>query len=98
MLNTKILVNVHQTDFHHSFEEFRCLPALLSRVIIISERPPLWETIPFHSFIIWCAYDEIVNTVQDVLGNYDSIYEKMFVKRADEFLSLHKKLENEINK
>ena len=98
MLDTKILINVHQTDFHHSFEEFRCLPALLSRVIIISERPPLWETIPFHSFIIWCSYDEIVDTVEYVLGNYDSIYDDMFIKRSNEFLSLHKSLEKLINK
>jgi hypothetical protein len=94
MMDTKILVNVHQTDFHHSFEEFRCLPALLCRVIIISERPPLWETIPFHSFIIWCSYEEIADTVEYVLANYDSVYEEMFVNRADEFLSLHKQLRN----
>jgi hypothetical protein len=40
-LNSKILVNVHQTPYHDTFEELRVLPALLCGCIVVSEDVPL---------------------------------------------------------
>lgn len=75
---TKIMVNVHQTDHHHTFEELRVLPALLNGVIIISEDVPLKEKIPYHDFIIWTDYDNIANKTLEVSNNYELYYNKIF--------------------
>jgi hypothetical protein len=76
--NTKILINIHQTDHHHTFEELRVLPALLSGVIVICEDSPLKESIPYSKFLIWCKYDEIITKLQDIQNNYEFYYNKIF--------------------
>jgi len=76
--NTKILVNIHQTDHHHTFEELRILPVLLCGVIIISEDVPLKESIPYSKFIIWSSYENILDTVRSVYASYDHYYNKIF--------------------
>jgi hypothetical protein len=75
---TKIMVNVHQTEHHHTFEELRVLPALINGVIIISEDVPLKEKIPYNEFIVWADYDNISNKTLDVLNNYELYYDKIF--------------------
>jgi len=76
--NAKILVNVHQTDEHHTFEELRVLPALLNGVIIVSEDVPLKEKIPYNEYIVWSNYDNIAQTVKDVSDNYEYYFDKIF--------------------
>lgn len=76
--NTKIMVNIHQTDHHHTFEELRILPALMSGVVIISEDVPLKETIPYHEYIIWADYSNIYEVIKYVNENYVKIYDKIF--------------------
>jgi len=82
LLNTynkaKILINVHQTEHHHTFEELRVLPALLNGVIIISEDVPLKEKIPYSDFIIWCDYDKICEKTLEVSENYEKYYNEIF--------------------
>jgi len=75
---TKIMVNVHQTDHHHTFEELRVLPALLNGVIIVSEDVPLKEKIPYNQYIIWANYDDIPSKTKEVIDNYDFYYDKIF--------------------
>jgi hypothetical protein len=75
---TKILVNIHQTDHHHTFEELRVLPALTQGVLVISENVPLKDKIPYHEHIIWSDYDDIPNTLMYVQNNYEMIYNKVF--------------------
>jgi len=75
---TKILINVHQTPHHHTFEELRVLPALESGVIVISEKSPLIETIPYSDLIIWVNYDDIIEKIKDVIHNYDSLHSSIF--------------------
>jgi len=75
---SKILVNVHQTDHHHTFEELRVLPALLNGVIIISEKSALSDYIPYNKYIIWCNYEELKSKVNEVYNNYDYYYNKIF--------------------
>ena len=75
---TKIMVNVHQTDHHHTFEELRVLPALLNGVIVISEDVPLKEKIPYSEYIIWVEYDKLSETTLDVYNNYLEYYDKIF--------------------
>ena len=75
---SKILVNIHQTEHHHTFEELRALPALLNGIIVISERSALTNYIPYEKYIIWCEYDEIKDKVKEVYDNYDYYYNKIF--------------------
>jgi hypothetical protein len=75
--NVKILVNPHQTWHHHSIEEFRVLPALSRGCIVISEDVPLREHIPYHNYVLWCPYEEIPGTIDNVLGNYDRFFERI---------------------
>jgi hypothetical protein len=76
--DTKILINIHQTDHHHTFEELRVLPALECGVIVVSEVSALQEMVPYHEYIIWETYDTIVERVKDILLNYDSYYDRIF--------------------
>ena len=88
-LDTKILINIHQTEHHDTFEELRVLPALLSGVIVISESSPLNNLIPYNDFIIWSSYDNIIETVKKIINNYDDYHNKIF--KSTHLLSiLHK--------
>lgn len=84
---TKIMVNVHQTDHHHTFEELRVLPALQNGVIIVSEDVPLKEAIPYANSIVWSSYENLAKTVRDVRLNYEDYYKKIFTS------TLHEQLE-----
>ncbi len=75
---TKMLLNIRQTDHHHTFEELRVLPALLNGVIVISEDVPLRESIPYNEFIIWCKYEDILDMQREVDENYQNYWEKIF--------------------
>jgi len=80
---SKILVNIHQTDFHHTFEELRVLPALLNGLIVIAEDSPLKESIPYHEYIIWCKYEDIVSKTKEVLDNYEKYYDRIHGKYSN---------------
>jgi hypothetical protein len=78
--NTKIILNIHQTEHHDTFEELRCLPALLCGTLVISEDSPLKEHIPYKDYIIWTSFDDINTTIIEVLNNYQEYYNKIFIK------------------
>lgn len=82
-LNTKVMINVHQTEHHHTFEELRVLPALLCGIIVICEESPLKETIPYNEFVIWSSYDKILDCTSDILNNYDFYYNKIFGNKSN---------------
>lgn len=83
---TKILVNVHQTDHHHTFEELRVLPALCNGVIIISEDVPLKFAIPYADSIVWSSYDKLIETIKHVQDNYEDYRNKIFTSQLKEKL------------
>ncbi len=76
--NTKVLVNVHQTDHHHTFEELRVLPALLCGVIVVSEDVPLKEHIPYARFIVWSRYEDLGDTLRSVHEHYGEHWQRIF--------------------
>jgi len=76
--STKIILNIHQTDQHHTAEELRILPALLNGIIVISEDVPLKEEIPYHEYIIWSSLQDIPSKYKEVYENYDKYYDKFF--------------------
>lgn len=77
-LKSKIMINIHQTDHHHTFEELRVLPALCNGVLVISEDVPLKEYIPYEKGIIWSSYENLHKTLQDVEENYEEYRSKIF--------------------
>jgi hypothetical protein len=85
--NTKILINIHQTDHHDTFEELRVLPALQCGVIVVCENSPLNNLIPYNDYIIWANYDDILDTVHDIINNYDHYYD--FIFKTKKNIKLH---------
>lgn len=97
---SKILVNLHQTDYHHTFEELRVLPALLNGLIVIAEDSPLKETIPYHEYIIWCKYDDLISKTKEVLDNYDFYYSKIHGENSslrDVIKNMNEQLDIDLN-
>ena len=90
--NTKILVNIHQTAEHDTFEELRVLPALLCGVIIISERSPLTRYCGYEDFIIWGKVDEIPGLIIEVQQNYNKYWNEFF--SGGRFLKVMRELKN----
>jgi hypothetical protein len=76
--SVQVLVNVHQTDHHHTLEELRVLPALCCGAIVVSEDVPLRATVPYHRFVIWADYEGIPEAVRDALSNADSHRQRIF--------------------
>jgi GT2 family glycosyltransferase len=76
--NMRVLVNVHQTDHHHTFEELRVLPALLCGVVVVSEDIPLKAEVPYRDFVLWARYEDLVETVQSVHANYEHHHNNIF--------------------
>jgi hypothetical protein len=72
---SKILVNIHQTDYHHTVEELRILPALLSGMVVVCEDSPLREYIPYNKWIIWVDYDQIPDVVNKILSDWTHYYQ-----------------------
>lgn len=83
---TKIMINIHQTDHHHTLEELRILPALCNGVIIVSEDVPLKDVIPYSDSIIWGSYADIPDIVKDVEDNYDYCHERIFTTKLTSIL------------
>jgi len=75
--SAKIIVNPHQTWYHHSIEEFRVLPALSQGCLVVSEDVPLRAHISYHEHVIWCRYEDIPDVVAETLRNYDRLFEKI---------------------
>ena len=84
--NTKVLINIHQTPHHNTFEELRCLPALQNGVIVVSEKSPLSDSVPYNELIIWTDYDNIINKTKEVLENYEEYHKNLFSKKNIDIL------------
>ena len=78
LIDTKILINIHQSDFENTFEEIRVLSALMNKVLVISEISPLTEIVPYNPLIIWTTYDQIAIKTTEVLQNYEEYFNKIF--------------------
>lgn len=82
-LHAKILVNIHQTDHHHTLEELRVLPALQCGVLVICEKCPINENnyfnVKYHEYIIWAEYDNIAKKTEEVFANYEKYFHDIFL-------------------
>ena len=90
LMDTKILINVHSSDYKNTFEELRCLPALMCKCLVISEISPFNEAIPYNNLVVWVTYDNLVSKTKEVLNNYDFYFNKIFTPENISLLnSLH---------
>jgi hypothetical protein len=78
LIDTKILINIHQNEYENTFEEIRVLPALMNKVLVISEISPLTELVPFNPLIIWTTYENVIEKTKEVLQNYEEYFNKIF--------------------
>lgn len=76
--NTRILINIRQTDHHDTLEELRVLPALRCGTIVISERAPLIELTGYSKYIVWGELHELPAIVLDVQNNYEQWQQRIF--------------------
>jgi hypothetical protein len=84
--NKAIMVNIHQTDHHHTFEELRVLPALSQGIVVVAEDSPLKEHIPYSDSIVWSSLEDMNDVVLDVERNYQSYRDKLFTEKLSETL------------
>ena len=97
--NTKVIINIHQTEHHDTFEELRCLPALQNGVIVVAEKSPLNNLIPYNDLIIWSDYDNIIEKTKEVLNNFEKYHSLIFTKKNIDILkNLDMENKNEIEK
>lgn len=73
-----ILVNVHQTEQHHTLEELRVLPAVERGVIVVTEDVPLLDDVPYREFLIAVPYCRLAETVDIVARNYEEHWNELF--------------------
>ena len=86
-METKVLTNVHQTNFHRTPEELRILPALLCGVIVVSEPVPLEHTVCYRNAVIFEELEDIPRRVREVLENYDEWHARLFNKENVKILT-----------
>ena len=95
--STKLMINIHQTPHHHTFEELRVLPALENGVLVLAEESPLKDLIPYHSMIVWAPYESILEVARDTLSRYDEVWSQVFTPKNKLLLeSLHVQNETSI--
>ena len=73
-----ILINLHQTEHHHTLEELRVLPALLQGVVIVSEPSPLTDQIPYSKFVKFASIAEMPGVLSGLLDNYEKHWKDTF--------------------
>lgn len=77
--NTKIMLNIRQTEHHDTLEELRILPALLNGVIVVTEDCPLKEFVPYNQFLFFSSINQIAKKSQEILDNYKDVWESIFL-------------------
>lgn len=93
---SKIIVHVYQTDFHRNVSELTLLPALVYGIIPISEYAAITE-FSYSQFIIWT--DTIVDTIKNVLNNYDYYFNKIIQNKdlPQVLINMEKKAINQLH-
>lgn len=74
----KIILNISFFDNYKIFESFRCDRCIYNKMIIISDMKDDIEDYYLYKHIIFVNYNEIVDTVINVINNYEYYYNKLF--------------------
>lgn len=84
----KILLNIHYGETYSIFEELRCLPCILSKIIVVSEESKIDFRHPICKFVLFVKRDMLVVKVNHVLDNYDHYFEQIYLKQQSLFDNL----------
>lgn len=49
--------------------------------LVVSEKSPLNNLIPYNDLIIWSVIDNIIDKSKEVIQNYDYYFNKIFTKK-----------------
>lgn len=74
-----VMLNLHQTDHHHTLEELRILPALMSGVLVVSEPSPLVDSVPFGRFIRFSEVRDMPDLLINLMGNFAAEWDRTFI-------------------
>jgi hypothetical protein len=69
---------------------------LSTGILIISEDVPFKEQIPYNEHIIWCSYENIEKTIEDVLTNYEYYVEKKLTGLSTTIKNIKKNTDEKI--
>ena len=78
LLRYKIILNIHYNENYKIFEEIRCNRCIFNKMIVITQTSENMEDYPLRKYIIEKDYDDLVDTVVDVLNNYKNIHKELF--------------------
>jgi len=78
LFSHKILVNIHNSPDYNVHEQLRVNRCVFNRVIVVTEKSSDDSLLFLKDHILFCEYDQLVDTVIKVLENYDHYYEKLF--------------------
>lgn len=84
----RILINIHYGPTYLVFEELRCLPCILSKIIVVSEISRLDQRHPICKFIVFAPRDQLAQKAQEINANYHLFFNKLFVEQKDLFDNL----------
>jgi hypothetical protein len=73
-----ILVNYRQFPHFQTLEELRVIPALLQRVVVVTEPFPYAEETGLSQFLITAPTDHFPDVVKGVRDNYLDIWRSIF--------------------
>ena len=74
----QILLNIHFGPSYTIFEELRCLPCVLRKMIVVSERSQFPKDHPLYPFIIFVPYQRLAQAVQGAITHYDALFAKLY--------------------
>jgi hypothetical protein len=74
----QILVNIHFGPSYTIFEELRCLPCVLRKMIVVSERSQFPKDHPLYPFIIFAPYQRLAQAVHSTITHYEALFTKLY--------------------
>lgn len=85
----KIMINIHFNKDYGINEQIRINRCIFNRVIVVSEKSIHDNLLYLNKYIVFCDYDEIPNTVEKILCNYEYYRSKIFKDFNIDFIQKH---------
>lgn len=81
-----VLLNLNQTNHHHTLAELRVLPALLQGTIVVSEPAAVLEHVVYSDMIIFSQPEDLALTLKKVERNHGSLWKSIFLSSKNKNL------------
>jgi hypothetical protein len=96
--NYKILLNLSADPSYQVFETIRCYRLVFNKIIVISEEKEIKENNIVDSCIIFAKKEDLQNTLDYVLKNYDKVLKEKYDGKDKDFMEWSEKNFNEFMK